>query len=107
MGGQKAKTPHWAMYGATEQGFDPEETCYFHMKWEDISRYYTWGWVVGGQRVKTHPTGPCMEPQSRELTRWRVVTSTRNKKLSVGARLGGGGGRMAEGRRVEASLHLG
>ena len=32
-----AKTPHWAVYGATEQGFDPEETRYFRKKRKDIS----------------------------------------------------------------------
>lgn len=24
-----AKTPHWAVFGAQEQGFDPEETRFF------------------------------------------------------------------------------
>ena len=32
-----AKTPHWAVYGAAEQGFDPEETRHFRKKRKDIS----------------------------------------------------------------------
>ncbi|XP_076472908.1 S-adenosyl-L-methionine-dependent tRNA 4-demethylwyosine synthase TYW1-like [Babylonia areolata] len=32
-----AKTPHWAVYGATEQGFDPAETRHFRKKQKDIT----------------------------------------------------------------------
>nr|KAG5707049.1 hypothetical protein BaRGS_019654 [Batillaria attramentaria] len=32
-----AKTPSWAVYGAKEQGFDPEETRYFRKKQKDLS----------------------------------------------------------------------
>lgn len=32
-----AKTPAWAVYGATEQGFDPMETRFYRKKQKDIS----------------------------------------------------------------------
>lgn len=32
-----AKTPHWAVYGAKEQGFDPEETRFYRKKQKDLS----------------------------------------------------------------------
>jgi tRNA wybutosine-synthesizing protein 1 len=31
-----AKTPHWAVFGAKEQGFDPKETRYFRKSKKDI-----------------------------------------------------------------------
>ena len=31
-----AKTPHWAVFGAEEQGFDPNETRYFRKTKKDI-----------------------------------------------------------------------
>ena len=31
-----AKTPHWAVFGANERGFDPEETRHFRKKQKDI-----------------------------------------------------------------------
>ncbi|KAK7087279.1 S-adenosyl-L-methionine-dependent tRNA 4-demethylwyosine synthase TYW1-like [Littorina saxatilis] len=32
-----AQTPHWAVYGAKEQGFDPDETRFYRKKQKDIS----------------------------------------------------------------------
>ena len=32
-----AKTPHWAVYGAKEQGFDPAEKRFYRKKRKDIS----------------------------------------------------------------------
>lgn len=31
-----AKTPHWAVFGAKEQGFDPKETRFFRKSKKDI-----------------------------------------------------------------------
>lgn len=32
-----AKTPNWAVFGADERGFDPNETRFFRKKQKDIS----------------------------------------------------------------------
>ena len=32
-----ARTPHWAVFGAKEQGFDPGETRFFRKKQKDIA----------------------------------------------------------------------
>ena len=32
-----APTPHWAVYGAKEQGFDPQETRFYRKKAKDVS----------------------------------------------------------------------
>lgn len=36
-GDYMAKTPDWAVFGASERGFDPQETRFFRKKRKDIS----------------------------------------------------------------------
>lgn len=46
-----AKTPTWAVYGAKEQGFDPQEKRYYRKKQKDISGCW---WHISGTIVKEH-----------------------------------------------------